>query len=230
MQIKVPFTWLQPDVRSFLETGDVQLVCEFTDSAKKTVRRWAANETPAKGGKEIRLWHFLLAAGYEFPELRIPEYNFYLAQLYAYSVVTIDEVVQLCGVKNDQTALQIMRGQPPMHPMPLDDIKDLYDAQLQVAKNTLQQKLHGPVADILPPLPEPSAAQSTDALKPDVLVSVLASLLVAIAPLTELVLDDYTPEQRSDLRKQVGDPLMFRLSNDFNALCSERARANQGRR
>lgn len=236
MQIKEPFRWLQPALVSLVGSNGTQLVCEFVGAAPKTVRRWVANANPAKGENEIRLWHLLLAAGYEFPELEIPEFNFYLAQLHAYSIITFDEVAQLCGVKNEQTALQIMRGQPPMHPaVLLEDLKELYDEPLQAARANLQQTLSAadplPVETmILPQLPTIPMKAVNEVLTFEMLVQVLGDLLSAALPLAELALDSWTPEQRARLRELVGDEAMFELSNNMNALCSERARANQGRR
>ena len=226
-----PFQWLRPALVDFVSIGVLQHVSDFTGAAKKTVRRWVANSNPAKGEYEIRLWHFLLAAGYDFPELRIDEFNFYLAQLHAYSIIRIDEVMQLCGVKNSQTALQIMRGQPPMHPaMSLDEMRLKYDQQLKLAMTELRQQLGTAQSQALPDLPLASA--EVEALAPtfDALVPVLADQLKAAIPLIELVLWSCTPEQRAELRELVGANEMFVLSNNLNALCSERARSIQGRR
>lgn len=227
MQIETPFRWLQPVLGSFVSTHGVQPVCAFTSAKPVTVQRWLSNANPAKGGNEIRLWHLMVAAGYEFPELEIPEYNHYLAQLYAYSIITIEEVMQSCGVRNSQTALQIMRGQPPMQPvMLLEDLRELYGSQLQQAMAALQQAL-AVETHILPDLPAASA--EVEALAPalQVLVPALANQLAAVLPLTKLALESWTPEQRAHLRELVGDDVMFVLSNNLNALCSERARAKQ---
>lgn len=231
MQIPRPFIWLQPDLEDFVSRNGTQPVCDFVGSSRSSVERWAANKNPAQGMNEIRLWHFLLAAGYDFPELRIDEFNFYLAQLHVYSIITIDEVMQLCGVKNSQTALQIMRGQPPMHPaMSLEEMRTMYDEQLKLAMAELRQQLGTTQSQVLPDLP--SAPAEVEALAPtfDALVPVLADQLKAAMPLIELVLWSCTPEQRAELRELVGANEMFVLSNNLNALCSERARSNQGRR
>lgn len=228
MQIETPFRWLQPVLEPFINASGAQPVCMFTGASLVTVQRWLANTNPAKGGNEIRLWHLMVAAGYNLPELEIPQYNYYLAQLYAYKVLTIEEVMQLCGVKNSQTALQIMRGQPPMHPvMSLEDLRELYDEQLQQALAALRQLLDVEETHVLPDLPVATA--EVEALAPafQLLVPALAHLLGAVSPLAEIALDSWTPEQRAHLRELVGDDVMFVLSNNLNALCSERARANQ---
>jgi len=215
----------------FLRNGDLQLVCDFTGASKKTVQRWAADDNPAKGGNEIRLWQFLLAAGYESSELHIPEFNLYLAQLYALSVITIDGAADLAGVTDGQTTLRIMRGQPPMHPKTLSEVKSMYDDDLQDAQRDLQQKLRVFGSDTLPSLPEPSEKELAESPAFDVLVPVLAAMVKGVRPLAQQALESWTPAQRSRLREQAAEELfelandMFNLSQILNALNSERARA-----
>lgn len=230
MQVNEPFRRLQPALAQFAESGDLQLVCEFTGSAYRTVQGWVANKRPVKGEREIRLWHLLLAVGFEFPELRIDAYNHYLAELFAYSIVTMDEVQQLCEVKNPQTALQILRGQPPMHPaMSLEQLQEMYDEQLSEAKAVLSRRLEVEAAQALPALP-PAVEEVQLEVPTFDQVPVLAKLLQAILPLTEQALAAWSPEQRAHLRELVGGEGMFALSNNVNALCSERTRTQQGRR
>lgn len=231
MHINEPYRWLQPELALYVRENGTQQVCEFVGASTKTVLRWESDENPAKGGNEIRLWHFLLAAGYEFPDLVIDEFNFYMAQLYSYSLVTLEEATELCGVKNTQTTLQIMRGQPPMHPaMSLEELKNRYEPELQAAKRDLQQKLRVFDTDTLPPLPEASAEAIAEAPAFDMWVPVLAAMVKGILPLADLAVESWTPAQRSRLRDLVGDE-MFELANDvhklselLSALNSERSR------
>lgn len=233
MQIKEPFTRLQPVLAEFAQTNDLQSICKFTGANILTVRRWVADKNPAKGENEIRLWHFLLAAGYEFSELRVDAFNFYLSELLAYSVIDIEKVMEVCGVRNAQTALQIMRGQPPMHPAAsLTELHELYDEQLQEAKRTLQAELRVFDDSHLSPLPEASAEELAEAPAFDVLVPVLAAMVRGVTPLAQQALESWTPAQRSRLRELAGDEL-FQLANDMHnlsqilgALNSERARAH----
>ncbi len=231
MHIHEPYRWLQPALASYVSENGTQLVCEFVHASTKTVQRWESDENPAKGGNEIRLWHFLLAAGYEFPDLVIGEFNFYIAQLYSYSLVTLEQVTELCGVKNTQTALQIMRGQPPLHPATsLKSLKSDYEDGLQVAKRDLQHKLRVFDTTALPQLPEASAEALAGAPAFDVLVPVLAAVVKGVLPLAELAVESWTPAQRSRLRDLAGDE-MFQLANNvhklsefLSALNSERSR------
>ena len=231
MHIQQPFKWLQPLLVSFLEVGDEQLVCNFTGSSRATTQRWAANTNPAKGGNEIRLWQFLLAAGYESPELRIPEFNQYLAELYAHSIITIGDAASLAGVTDEQTALRIMRGQPPMHPTALEEIKSTFGEQLRDAQRDLQQKLRVVGATTLPSLPEASAEVLAEAPAFDVLVPVLAAMVEGLTPLAQQAVESWTPAQRSRLRELAGDSLFelanstYNLSQILSALNSERARS-----
>lgn len=231
MQIEELFQQLQPALAEFAEGGDLQLVCEFTGSNDRTVHGWVTGKSPANGEREIRLWHFLLAAGYDVPGSDIDAFNFYLAELFAYSIITKEEAGEFAGVKKYQTAFRIMRGQPPAHPeMSLQEMQEMCGEQLQLAKATLQQRLRVRSAPALPPLPEASAEEMAEAPAFDVLVPVLSSMVQGLLPLARLAVESWTPEQRSRLRTLVGDD-MFELANKMheltqimNALNSERAR------
>lgn len=233
MQITELFTRLQPSLSEFMESGDVQLVCRFTGAKDLTVKRWVTGKNPARGENEIRLWHLLLAAGYEFSDLRIDEFNFYLSELLAYSIITMEEAMQVAGVKNSQTALQIMRGQPPMHPaVTLAELREQYNDRLQEAKCSLQQELRVFDTSVLPSLPTASAEELAEAPAFDVLVPVLAAMVEGMTPLAEQALESWTPAQRSRLRELAGEKLfelannMHNLSQILSALNSERARTH----
>lgn len=233
MQVHKPFKWLQPHLADFVTHHGTQPVCDFVGASRSSVERWTANSNPAQGQFEIRLWHFVLAAGYQVPELRVPPFNEYLAELYAYSVITIEEAMQLSGVKNSQDVLQIMRGREPMQSVTVDELEEMYGQALKAKKQELQQQLLPFVQVAQPVHPQLSLASDefeAPTLAHDVLVPVLANMLLALAPLANLALTQWTPEQRSRLRELVGLSFVFSLSNDMNALCSERALANQGRR
>ncbi len=232
MQVHKPFRWLQPSLADFVTHHGTQPVCDFVGAARSSVERWTANSNPAQGTLEIRLWHFVLAAGYEIPELRIPQFNQYLAELYAYSVITIDEAKQLSGVKNNQDVLQILRGREPMQPaVGVEGLEEMYGESLQYAKSGLQDKLRAFSPSALPPLPEATPEVLAEAPAFDVLVPVLAAMVKGVSPLALLALESWTPAQRSRLRELAGEELfelansLFNLSQVLNALNSERARA-----
>lgn len=233
MEVKQPFWRLQPSLVDFVATYDAQLVCDFVGAARKSVRRWVAGSHTAKGVYELRLWYFLEAAGYDVP--LVDEFNRYVAQLLAHSIITMDEARQYCGVLSDQTAFHILRGQTPMHPaVTLSELQELHDDELQASVASLAGKLQSAiVAEADESVEQLTDTPPADAIsrvaRTSVLVTVLADQLKAVLPLTEIAIKDWSAEERSTLRELVGDESMFVLSNNLNALCSERAR-NQQRR
>ncbi|MFO0718988.1 MAG: hypothetical protein U0522_03105 [Candidatus Paceibacterota bacterium] len=80
---------------------------------------------------------------------------------------------------------------------------------------------------VLPGTPVESASALLDH---KAIVAMTANLILALHPLVSTVLsDDFTPEQRAELRQRTQhgrDSKLFELSNNLNRLCSERARTD----
>jgi hypothetical protein len=244
MEVKDLFKVVQPRLSEYRRThGNLQPVCIFVEAVPSTVMAWAANDRPAQGARLLRLWHLLAAAGYESPEMKtLPPISRYLSELFAYSCINMEEAMQLAGVKNEQSALLIMRGSPPMNPaMPLDELAELYQEQLETAKVALLATLPG--APEAPPsqltaMPTPQPAVVEPASPPalpgvpvgvtsDSKVYTLATLLGAALPLARgLNSDRSKPADRALLRELMGETGVFELSNILDALCGERARSS----
>ena len=239
MESKDLFDRVQPRLVAYHRAGgDLQLVCDFVSATPNTVMGWTTGTAP-QGARLIRLWHFLALNGHDSPELiKLPAFCRYISELFAFQCITLEEVLQYCGVTADQTALQIMRGQPPMHPaMSLDDLKELYNVQLETAKAAARVPL--PPADtpvsVAASSPEPPATPPSEAeVLPALLagsgnqskITTLATLLSAALPLVRLVNSDKCkPADRALLRELMGTNGVFELSNHLNDLCGERSRS-----
>lgn len=233
------FTELLPKLRLYYEqTHDSDVVGKFVGAAPGTVQDWIKAKQPAKGERLIKLWYFLEAAGFQFSEIDdIPKFNRYLGHIFSFGLISLDEAMQICGVKNPQTALQALRGQPPMHPAySTEELHALYDDGLKDAQALLQNRLKQlqtitrdpPVA---PKVPMHEQTQTEDApvvslpTRGNANIMTAATLLSAALPLVrQLNSERCSPEDRSHLRDLMGDGGIFELSNHLNALCSERAR------
>ena len=175
----------------------------------------------------------------------MPAFNRYIGELFAFSLLTKQEVLDICKQNYNDGAIRTMRGVPPMHQQyDLQQLKELYDESLTAARKQFQESLPSvttaarttelppPVAPVrVVPSAHPKAvpqhvSQPAVPLLTDNPVLTLATLLSAAVPLARhLSSDTCTSEQRSQLRDLMGERGMFDLSNEINALCSERARS-----
>ena len=201
--------------------------------APQTLGEWLANVSPPVGERLIRLWHFLAAVGYDSPELnRVEPFNRYLGQLLAMSVITMNDVQELLNVKNAQTALQILRGSKPMHPLVnLAELKQEYDSVLsaKLAELPARNKGQPKQRQAQPARTEKPSASSSQVVtsKGSVYALDAATMLSGALPLCRwLNSDSCTPEERSRFRDLMGSEALFELSNTTGSLCSERARNN----
>lgn len=237
LQVQNLFERVQPRLVEYhRNTNDLEFISEFVGAVPTSIMDWINNKQPCKGARLIRLWHFLDAAGFESPELeKIPPFNCYLGQLFAFGVITMDEVLQYAGVRNEQTGFQMMRGQPPMHPaMSLEDVQELHDEQLEQVLTAFGRRLRKfdepstvrqaatPEAPEVPAVQVPTGPMDATSGT----VYTLATLFGAALPLARhLNSDRCKPQDRALLRELMGEDGIFELSNILNALCGERARS-----
>jgi hypothetical protein len=215
----------------YAATFDLEVVSDFCKVTTSTTMEWLADKQPPVGERLIRLVYFLRASGHEAPELdALPPFNRMVSEVFAFSVVGPDEVLDILNVKTRQTALQIMRGQPPMHPrLSLEELNELYSVKLKEAQAALDEKLPAVVLEDQSASRKESPAEVEHVVtRPDNTIVRLATILGAAKPLVRYMLSDRcTPADRQELRTLLGEESMFDLSNDFNALCGERARSRR---
>lgn len=213
---------------------DIETVADGTDSTPDTVAGWLAGRE-AIGERLIRLWHLLAALGCDSPELdELKPINFLCGQLLTFGVVSMDELHDTISVSKHQAVLRMLRGSDPLRwCLTYEELIELYEDQLQAALARLP-KLDA-TADPKPAtqerVPSLSAAgrivEGMSVEGENLLVA--AAVFNAALPLARhLDSDDCSAEQRSSLRRLIGEENMFDLSNHLNNLCSERAR-EQGR-
>lgn len=251
MDQKTLFGYVQPRLRDFVTKHDVAALCDFIGVVPGTIQTWAKGTHPAQGVNLIRLWHFMAAAEYDSPEMdTLHPYTRYVGELLAHSIITIDDAGELFGVKTIQSTHQHLRGmhQTAQPAFQVDELKGLYDEQLQKEKQKLRDQLlgitgseetetmvRGPSAPAV--MPEPLAIASEVAPVPpndlqfarnkEAGIMTLATLLSSALPLARNInSDNCTPADRSRLRDLLGEGGVFELSNILNALCSERARTD----
>lgn len=213
---------------------DIETIANCTGSASDTVVGWLAGKE-AIGERLIRLWHLLAALGCDSPELdKLRQPNFLCGQLLAFGVVGMDELHDTIGVGNHQAVLRMLRGSEPMRwHLSYDELSELYGDQLRDAltrvpkldvatrpKPVKQERV--PSLSVAGRIVESASSENENLL-------IAAAVFNAALPLARyLDSDGCSPEQRSNLRRLIGEENMFDLSNHLNNLCSERAR-DQGR-
>lgn len=212
----------------------------FIGVSTSTVTTWtSSNRLMPLGGPLNGLMFFMDLVGYDVAELRklrksYP--NYMLAEMLAYKVVTVEEVMERVGFKKSQSVWLIARGGNQSTSDRVASIKTLYSEKkdlLQSVKKDWQKELgiETSTEKVTPfSKPETSVSEKTETVptsRPgipinDGFIDVVANLVKTITPLLEGV-EAGTKEQRALLRKLTGSDGMFRLSKTSSRLCSEKA-------
>lgn len=133
-----------PRLRQYYgNTGDLETLSTFANATPLTVSGWLSGQRPT-GERLLKLWHFLRAAGVRSPEFdRLDKYNLYLGELYAFSVVSMEQLYEILNVKQTGAVYDAIRGRTPMHPtFLLEDLRPEYDDQLSTAKQRVTKLRH----------------------------------------------------------------------------------------
>lgn len=228
-----------PRLQKFIgQTWNIGYIAELTEATPNTVGSWLAGQQPPVGIRLVTLWHFLDAAGIQTPELsELQPFNYYIGRLLAFRVITMDEAKHILAVKNDQTVLEILRGQQPSRPTyTLPELYELYDGKLHGALKAIP-KLDQPAQQAthtqdVPGWAAPAIEEAARSLYPQGAAAdqpvVLAMLLNAALPLARHIASDaVTVDKRTAFRELIGQANLFELLNIITALQSERARTNR---
>ena len=141
------------------------------------------------------------------------------------------ELQGICNLVNPQGVLMMLRGTPPMRPQfTVEELRRVNDEVLQSMRAEIK-----PIDIAVPVASAPrkyvdsgELVRKTSANGDRILVFTASHLLAALPLVRYLDSEECTAEDRSTLRRLVGNEEMFDLSNHLNNLCSERAR-EQGR-
>lgn len=133
-----------PRLRQYYgSTGDLETLATFANATPKTVSGWLSGQRPT-GERLLKLWHFLRAAGVRSPEFdRLDKYNLYLGELYAFDVVSLEQLYEILNVKQTGAVYDAIRGRTPMHPtFLLEDLRPEYDERLAAARQRVTKLRH----------------------------------------------------------------------------------------
>ncbi|MBI4132245.1 MAG: hypothetical protein HY474_01290 [Candidatus Sungbacteria bacterium] len=194
---------------------------KFTGANERTVRDWLLGRVPPVGKFMIRARYFLEGEHYGVQELeRLDPLVCDLGRAIAQDRIGFDEAVQALGVPGDHYLLRILHGKIA-----------------SMARATWVGKARQLLKTIGASAPAASTRSATKSASPvialpgsrpqarEAVLKSLAALIAASTPLAEIVLsDDFTAEDRQELRTLAGDDGIYRFSNMMERLCTEMAR------
>jgi hypothetical protein len=172
MQIVDLWKRLLPRLREQVSNGSLTIVgiAEFCNVGTKAVEGWIAEKRDVTGERLIRLWFLLALSGSASPEIdKMPRLNATLAELYAFNVISIDEVQLYSGLKavSGGNIYQTLRGMPLMNPqVTVDELETDFGQKLAQAKQLIKETL---IKEVLPqevPPVEPSEVTPAPSVEP----------------------------------------------------------------
>ncbi len=210
-------------------------VSKLLGISPKTGHTWFGQLYLPKGEGLVRLLFFLRLCGYEIPEQKdMPQFIRELSDQIAIEAVSVNDVASYIGTSKDvvvdilmlrygtsakrkEQIEQLVAAHRPEEQRKLTEWKAKI-ASLGLAGQAKPEKVVAQVPEV-----------STIGLDNEQAVKMLAQLILAIKPLTELVLsEECSAKNRQQLRELTAtnghSNAVFEVANALNRLCGERAR------
>lgn len=217
-----------------------EALASFVGATKHpTVDRWFSNRAKPVGEYLLKIRYFLELLGYHVNELEMLDPTVRDAgRLVAFSIIEPDDLAKEFGYRATENAKDSMMRVLFGKSVPSADKIEKARQMLDACADLVEEKRR----EIIGNLPVPKKAgngqdrdQRIAAVAPahvprrqdrnESVIDALANMVKAMIPIADLVLsDDFSPEQRKNLRERADVDGVFRLSNLLNRLCGERAR------
>lgn len=224
------------------------VVVYFCQTDQRHVGEWLDGARKIEGIKAVKLWHLLeVATGYS-QELSAIRASYplgeYIGRLLAYNVITSDEAREVCGGVKNEAVIRAIRGQGTLL-RPAKGIEDLqkeYGDIIEERTSALRRWLRGeslpkeplrPVSDtngsheMLQSVSTNSEADEAQAPTAPAgsgdrmaLINQLARQISDGGIAARIALEELTPDERTSLRKLLGDRGLFSISNALNNLAA----------
>jgi hypothetical protein len=209
-----------------------------------TLRRWFVDSAP-NGVYRIRLQQYLSDVGYKIKELQTAAEEIRLAcQLLSYDLASEEEIASGFGIPEHRWSRlpnMLVRGtmaddrlaKGRLYLSPLRTIlAEVHEGRILALSNTVPSTAPKPGSAKAEPAALPVPSVPTSSAPPehvikdhDAVIQATAAMLTSVYPLLQLVnSDQYSAEERADLRKKLGFFGAMQISTELNRLCSERAR------
>lgn len=199
------------DYLKCLDLPQRKQLSQFVGVAGNAVGRWLRRTNLPVGESLLRLFHLLEAVGFNITDWKVSDTDVLtVGRCVTFHVLTPDQVAQrLHGENMDGViAIQLLLGHRHIKP------------ENQAALTALAAEFG--------PLLGPAKVKWQDLMILDdklKVINELANRLKEILPLAEdLASDNFSGQERHELRKRCGEATVFKLYNLFGALCGERAR------
>jgi hypothetical protein len=199
------------DYTSALDVPRRQRLCEFLDVQEQTIRCWQRKKSIPSGLRALKMHYLLEHLGEVNSDWRITEPAVInVGRLVSFNVLSLDMVIaEFKGrFKDDHSVLRMMCGHNHIKADNLAMFQKISDDHGQYLESAVSNWSDLMVLD-----------------ERDQLIAELSNRLADVLPLCEQVMsDDWTAEERHDLRQRSGQDTIFRLYNALGALCGEKAR------
>ena len=204
-------------VVGYLTTLDItrrRQLAEFLGVKAQTLRSWTRRATVPTGIRSLRLYHLLAESGLTTESWSCTDETLLdVGRLVAFHVITVEDVVATVNAKRVDSGrvVQFLGGYDHVKPEFRTAFEGIVSAHSWDLPAARQKWSHLFIKD----------ANSQK-------IAALAAKIVDILPLCEaMVSNDWTPEERQELRERCGAETVFNLYNTMGALCGERARQHQ---
>lgn len=186
-------------------------LAQFIGCAEQAIGKWLRQTNLPVGNSALRLFHLMEAVGFQITDWKVTNTD----------VLTVGRCVAFHVVTPEQIATRIAAP----------NMDGVLTVQMLVGNRHIKPenaKIFAELASEYGPLLGPAKSKWQDLMILDEkirTINELANRLREILPLAKLVVSDqYSGQERHELRKRSGETTLFELYNVFGALCGERAR------
>lgn len=220
---------------------------DFVGISLVQTKRLLQHGKQARGENLIRLRFYLYYLGYSVEELNsLGDETFELANLFALGFASLTAISDSLGVGRD-SAIRRMRKVQKLSASDVEKTREIVShikarvkddlpkiiPSFSVRKMRVEPKRLEKVKTRLLPrhefgkgresVQQLKECQASDETKKA--IDATAALIESLLPLSELLLsDEFSAQERAELRRKVNGHGLFNLANNMNALCSETAR------
>lgn len=195
-----------------------------------TIPKWFKGVYEPHGVYELKARILLDHLGYRFPEHELMHQNVYeFSKHVGFSLCSFEEAEKLLGVSRI-TMMRVLSGRSGTTKERVELIKLYIEENAHALAEAIQDLPEFPRADLQeePPssdLALPSTLIANAGLDKAQLKTIAIGLIRALGPVAKLLAsDNFTPDDREEVRQALGKYGVFDLKNDLIKLCGERAR------
>lgn len=221
-----------------------KVIADFVGVSDGTARRWFRGLMLPVGEPLIRLRFYLEFLGYRVDEIELLNKPIRdAARLFAFGVASLTEVMGLVGFSEDRNGasqlLAVFRGTRGISTRKLRDFEsfvELYGERLAEKQRAIHKvvqtdsrhnndHLQSPTTEVTPPIISRLPRIKRGKTPREALIESLAGSIVALIPLAQSISsDEFTAEERAQVRELSGSNGVFTLANLLYRLCGERTR------